>query len=67
MYRKGIHGPSTVLFWTELRDLARLFDSFVPSRSMIEGTTSIDKLNKHWHLFQCNIRIARALDVDFFP
>ena len=27
----------------------------------------IEKLNKHWHLFPCNIRITRALDVDFFP
>ena len=27
----------------------------------------IDKLNKHWHLFLCNIRITWALGVDFFP
>ena len=25
----------------------------------------IDKLNKHWHLFPCNVRITQAFDVDF--
>ena len=35
-YRIGIHGSSTVLFWMVLRYwIARMFNSFVPSRSMI--------------------------------
>ena len=36
MYRIGIHGSSTVLFWMVLHYWkARVFNSFVPSRSMI--------------------------------
>ena len=43
MYRKGIHGSSTVLFWMHglSYGIVCLFDSFVPSQSMIEGTISI--------------------------
>ena len=41
MYRKGIHGSSTFIVLNGLSyGVVCLFDSFVSSRSMIEGTTS---------------------------
>ena len=62
MYRKGIHGSSTGFVLNGLSyGIAHLFDSFVLSQSMIEGTTSMTKgLNQAGLMAKCPQNLGKS-------